>query len=120
MPDRKVFVFETGGDHRLAMSLTVMSTYLKKVYPDRSYIIDDKKAVEKTFPQFWDYLHQAGVETIPRFANQLRQMPVLKGVVIIGDRGSGKTTLGRHLSKQLNLPFVDLDEKITEELVSFG
>jgi 5-enolpyruvylshikimate-3-phosphate synthase len=45
-----MFVFETANDHRLAMSLAVLSTYLKKIYPKKTFVIDDKKAVDKTFP----------------------------------------------------------------------
>jgi shikimate kinase len=33
-------------------------------------------------------------------------------VVLIGYRGSGKTTLGRALASDLNWPFIDLDEQI--------
>lgn len=35
------------------------------------------------------------------------------GIVLIGYRGSGKTTVGRRLAEALNLEFVDLDERIT-------
>ena len=35
------------------------------------------------------------------------------GIVLVGYRGSGKTTVGRKLALALNLEFVDLDERIT-------
>jgi 5-enolpyruvylshikimate-3-phosphate synthase len=45
MPDDELIMFETANDHRLAMSLAVLSTYLKRQYPAKTFIIDDKKAV---------------------------------------------------------------------------
>jgi 5-enolpyruvylshikimate-3-phosphate synthase len=45
IPEDKMFYFETGNDHRLAMSLSVMATYLKKLHPEKRFIIDDKSAV---------------------------------------------------------------------------
>ncbi len=33
-------------------------------------------------------------------------------IVFVGYRGAGKTTFGREIAKQLNLPFADLDEEI--------
>jgi len=36
-------------------------------------------------------------------------------IFLLGYMGSGKSTLGRRLSKQLNLPFFDLDKFIEEE-----
>lgn len=35
------------------------------------------------------------------------------GVVFLGYRGSGKTSLGRRVAEALSLPFVDTDEEIT-------
>jgi shikimate kinase len=35
-------------------------------------------------------------------------------IILIGYRGSGKTTLGRRLADELRWPFVDLDERIVE------
>ena len=36
-------------------------------------------------------------------------------VVLIGYRGSGKTTVGRHLAGRLGLPFVDADEELVRD-----
>jgi len=35
-----------------------------------------------------------------------------KNIVFVGYRGAGKTTFGREIAKQLELPFADLDEEI--------
>jgi shikimate kinase len=39
---------------------------------------------------------------------------------LIGDRGCGKTTIGRNLAERRGLIFIDLDEKITEEIQMRG
>jgi shikimate kinase len=36
-------------------------------------------------------------------------------IILIGYRGSGKTTLGQHLAKKLGWSFVDLDQRIVEK-----
>ncbi len=56
-----VIIFQTHEDHRLAMSFGVLSTFLSKKFPKTRFIIDSKIAVQKTFPQFWKYLTQSGV-----------------------------------------------------------
>ncbi len=38
----------------------------------------------------------------------------MKNVYLVGMMGSGKTTTGKALAKLLNMPFVDLDERIVE------
>ena len=39
-------------------------------------------------------------------------------IILIGYMGSGKTTIGRALSKELNIPFYDLDRKGLKESVA--
>ena len=36
-------------------------------------------------------------------------------IYLIGYMGSGKTTIGKHLSKKLNMPFIDTDKLIESE-----
>ena len=38
----------------------------------------------------------------------------MKNIVLIGMPGSGKTTFGRALSRELNRPFVDADDYLEE------
>ena len=39
----------------------------------------------------------------------------MKNIILIGMPGSGKTTLGKILSRRLNMPFVDTDNLIEEQ-----
>lgn len=39
----------------------------------------------------------------------------MKNIILIGFMGAGKTTLGRQLSRQLGVSFVDTDERIEQE-----
>jgi shikimate kinase len=39
----------------------------------------------------------------------------VNSIILIGYRGSGKTTLGKQLAQRLGWPFVDLDVRITEQ-----
>lgn len=35
---------------------------------------------------------------------------------LVGMPGSGKSTVGRHLARRLNLPFVDMDQRLEQDL----
>ena len=39
----------------------------------------------------------------------------MKNIYLIGMMGSGKSTSGRELARLLQLPFIDLDERIVEK-----
>lgn len=39
----------------------------------------------------------------------------MRNIVLTGMMGTGKTTVGRHLARQLRIPFYDLDELIEQE-----
>ena len=47
---------------------------------------------------------EAGVQTAPQAAR--------RGLVLVGFMGAGKTSVGRALSRRLNWPFEDLDDRI--------
>lgn len=41
--------------------MAVLSSYLSSRYKNTKFVIDDRLAVNKTFPEFWHYLSDAGV-----------------------------------------------------------
>ncbi|KAI7861702.1 EPSP synthase-domain-containing protein [Spinellus fusiger] len=111
-------------DHRIAMSFSVLSSVVPK-----GTILQEKKCVEKTWPTWWDDLEQCmgvrlnGVDLGPTLSSQISAPPHRskrtsvhsdhgKSIVIVGMRGAGKTTLGRHAAKTLGFEFVDVDQYI--------
>jgi ATP-dependent protease Clp ATPase subunit len=98
------------------MSFAVLSAHLKKSYPSVRFVIDDKNSVNKTFPSFWQYLSQTGVSLstpIRTESNFTKPFIAKKNIILIGDRGSAKTTIGKYLAHQLGYHFIDLDEVIS-------
>ncbi|KAJ9055495.1 hypothetical protein DSO57_1003571 [Entomophthora muscae] len=96
-------------DHRVAMSFSVLATRVPNT------IINEKRCVEKTWPNWWDTLnHTLSVElsgaSAPAPAPEATKPLVNASVVVIGMRGAGKTTLGKSAAKSLGLAFLDLDD----------
>ena len=83
---------DTYGDHRMAMSFAVATTKLPGI------VIQNPEVVSKTFPGFWKELSKV----TGRKSN----------IVLIGMRGSGKTTTARLLSQRLDRELLDLDSLI--------
>jgi 3-phosphoshikimate 1-carboxyvinyltransferase len=90
----------TYGDHRIAMSFAVAGTILPGM------VMEDPGVVSKTFPDFWKKLTEIGVSS----------EPVEPNIVLIGMRGSGKTTVAKLLATKLDIENLDLDEIITQKL----
>lgn len=92
---------DTYGDHRLAMSFAVAATKISGIR------IINSQVVNKTFPGFWDELRKITEVNIDQesFSN----------ILLIGMRGSGKSTIGKKLSKQLGMDFIDMDKYIEEK-----
>ncbi|CAO3673050.1 unnamed protein product [Rhizopus stolonifer] len=118
----------TYDDHRIAMSFSVFSTIVP-----HGTIVTDKKCVEKTWPTWWDDLEGKlgvrlnGVDLNPRLGQQHNlgraQKPKTtqpvdrkKSMIIIGMRGTGKTTLGQHAAEVLGFQFVDVDQYFEKTL----
>ncbi len=86
---------DTYGDHRMAMSFAVAGAKLSGME------INDPDVVNKTFPNFWKKLNSIGIKT---------EITNSKNIVLIGMRGSGKTTVAKLLAKKLHKDYLELDD----------
>lgn len=91
----KPAVIDTYWDHRMAMAFAVLGAKIPGME------IRNPEVVGKTFPNFWEKLNSIGIETKSAERNP--------NLVLIGMRGSGKTTVARLLSRRLGREYVDLD-----------
>lgn len=89
---------DTYKDHRIAMSFALAGTKIEGVE------IINPDVVNKTFPGFWDELSKlAPIEiTDVEYPN----------ILLIGMRGTGKSTTGKLLAKKLGKKFIDMDRYI--------
>jgi pentafunctional AROM polypeptide len=103
----------TYDDHRVAMSFSLLATALKD-----PVLIKDRRCVEKTWPGWWDTLNgtfnvelkgHSDKKSALAFTNAARAPNGDKTIVIIGMRGSGKTSFGKWAAESLGLEFIDLD-----------
>lgn len=90
----------TYGDHRMAMSFAVAGTKLAGME------IRGPDVVSKTFPDFWEKLKSISIKT---------EQVSTRNIVLIGMRGSGKTTVAKLLSQELNREYLELDEILVEK-----
>lgn len=108
------------------MSMGILCTYLnldEKVREKKiNFVIDDKNAVNKTFPDFWNYLADAGVglhydtpiqskpnrQPKPRFHSS--ETKKLSRTLVLGNRGSGKTAIAHMLCSHMkDTKLIDID-----------
>lgn len=92
---------DTYNDHRLAMSFAIAATKISGLS------IMNPDVTSKTFPDFWKELSKI---TSVRLENEDK-----KNILLIGMRGTGKSTTGRILAKKLGKDFVDMDKYIEEQ-----
>ncbi|KAF8443895.1 aromatic amino acid family biosynthesis-like protein [Boletus edulis BED1] len=101
-------------DHRVAMAFAVLSTVVSGT------IIEEKRCVEKTWPNWWDDLeNKIGIQVqgvdIPHAhplpaATATPTIPsTTPSILLIGMRGSGKSHIGMLASRALSLPLLDFD-----------
>ncbi|KAI0062915.1 Pentafunctional AroM protein [Artomyces pyxidatus] len=106
-------------DHRVAMAFSVLGSAIKDT------IIEEKRCVEKTWPNWWDDLENKiglkveGVElgnaTADASASTLLPSGDAPSAIIIGMRGSGKTYIGQLAAATLEWPFIDADAYFEEK-----
>ncbi|KAF9808506.1 hypothetical protein IEO21_07861 [Rhodonia placenta] len=106
-------------DHRVAMAFSVLASAV------RGTIIEEKRCVEKTWPNWWDDLENKiglgveGVELPVHVSSTSASRPidadVSASVVIIGMRGSGKTFIGQLAASILDWQFLDADAVFEEK-----
>jgi 3-phosphoshikimate 1-carboxyvinyltransferase len=96
----KPAMINTYGDHRMAMSFAAAGAKLAGME------INDPDIVSKTFPDFWEKINSISIKT---------EQVNTRNIVLIGMRGSGKTTVAKLLSRELNREYLELDEILVEK-----
>ncbi|HEX5797088.1 MAG TPA: shikimate dehydrogenase, partial [Candidatus Saccharimonadales bacterium] len=94
-------VIDTYNDHRIAMSYAVAATKINGMK------ILNPGVVNKTFPGFWDELS--------KITKVERSKKTFSNILLIGMRGSGKTTIGKILAEELGKEFIDMDLYLEEK-----
>ena len=93
-------LIETYSDHRIAMCMALCATKLPNIQ------ILNPACTNKTYPRFFDDLASLGI-TI-----ETQSIP---NIYLTGMRGSGKSSIGKMLSKKLGYRFIDTDREIERQ-----
>lgn len=103
----------TYDDHRVAMSFSLLAAVLTE-----PVLIKDRRCVEKTWPGWWDTLNGTFNVDLKGHSDKKSALALTgfakapngdNTIVIIGMRGSGKTSFGKWAAESLGLEFIDLD-----------
>ncbi|KAL6059567.1 3-dehydroquinate dehydratase (3-dehydroquinase) [Balamuthia mandrillaris] len=119
-------------DHRIAMSFAVLGLVVPGV------VLKDKECVDKTYPNFWEDLENIfNVSLVTPLSSDdeeneekkkeqegdkkkgVEEEEDQRSIIIIGMRGSGKTTMGQRLAERLGKDewqFLDLDALFHEKM----
>ncbi len=100
--DIEANILDSHFDHRMAMSLALLSVVTDFI------AIEHEEAINKTFPSYFDYLKKLNFKV-----TFFRKKVV--NILLIGYRGSGKTTIAKILAKKLNLKRMSSDEIFTQK-----
>ncbi len=95
---------ETYDDHRVAMCFSVLGAVVSDV------VIQNPECVRKTYPTYWEEYEEWQDPSTPLRVDIPRK--IQKNIVLIGMRGSGKTTLGKAFAEKYGHDFVDTDQEI--------
>ncbi len=92
---------DTYGDHRLAMAFATAGCQIGNLQ------ILNPQVVNKTFPEFWNELS--------KITDVKRSEKEFSNILLIGMRGSGKSTAGKTLAEKLNMKFIDMDDYLEQK-----
>lgn len=102
-------------DHRVAMAHAVLACLIDKT------VIEEKRCVEKTWPNFWDDLqNKIGVEFDGVELDSAKQASTSGSsselpILLIGMRGAGKTYIGQIAAEALGGEYTDADVAFVEQ-----
>ncbi|KAK4687224.1 pentafunctional AROM polypeptide, partial [Tremellales sp. Uapishka_1] len=105
-------------DHRVAMAFSVLACVINKT------VLEEKRCVEKTWPNFWDDLQNKiginvdGVELESSNHGESSKSKAVEpehAIALIGMRGAGKTYIGRIAAEVLGGDYTDADEMFVHE-----
>lgn len=119
--NREIFI-KTYGDHRIAMSFSILGAYLAH-HTNIRFIIDEKNAVDKTFPNFYSHFEKifhikfdSNINEKKLLHDKTNNLFINGPTFLIGMRNVGKTRLSKLLNKNLNIDYISLDSLIIEQL----
>ena len=96
-------VIPTFNDHRIAMSFSLLAMKRNNI------LIQNPHCVNKTYPKYWEDIKNIGVSIIATNKNKIQD------IILIGMPATGKTTLAKEVSQDLNIEYVDTDYGIIHE-----
>lgn len=94
----KPAIITTDNDHRFAMAFAILGQRVDGMH------IEQPQCVRKSYANFWNDLR-----AVQRIAKQ-------QNIVLIGMRGTGKSTVGAYWAKRYNTSLLDTDDLIEQHI----